>query len=180
MGGHHRADETGDEGMTDADLVDRVRRVVEDNRYLVLGTADEAGRPWAAPVFYAADACRAFHWISSPDVRHSRNLAARPEVGIVIFDSTAPVGTGDQGAVYMEAVAAEVAADDLDDAVARSAGFAARFADLTAADLRSPAPYRLYTAVVTSHSTICPRDAGVPCSAHGLSHDHRTEVVLPR
>ena len=166
--------------MSDVDLVDRVRRVLAANHYMVLGTADGAGRPWAAPVFYVADACRAFSWISSPDVRHSRNLAARPELSIVVFDSTAPVGTGDEGAVYMEAAAAEVPADDLDGAFAGSPGLAAGFGrDLGPADLRDPAPYRLYTAVVSAHWVICPRPAGVPCSAHGLRHDHRTPVVLP-
>jgi nitroimidazol reductase NimA-like FMN-containing flavoprotein (pyridoxamine 5'-phosphate oxidase superfamily) len=83
------------------DLEDQVRRVIDANLYLVLGTADESGRPWTSPVFYAAYGCRAFYWISSPDVTHSRNLAARPHVSIVIFDSRAPVGTGGARAVYM-------------------------------------------------------------------------------
>ena len=50
-----------------ADLADIVRKVVDDNRYMVLGTADRAGRPWVSPVFYAAEAYRDFYWISSPE-----------------------------------------------------------------------------------------------------------------
>ena len=94
--------------MRGADLADIVRKVVDDNVYMVLGTADRAGRPWVSPVFYAADAYRDFYWISSPDVSHSRNLAVRPEVSIVVFDSRAPVGMGGARAAYMAATATEV------------------------------------------------------------------------
>ena len=45
-----------DDPMSGGDLADIVRRVVDDNVYMVLGTADRAGRPWVSPVFYAAEA----------------------------------------------------------------------------------------------------------------------------
>jgi Pyridoxamine 5'-phosphate oxidase len=105
---------TSNDPMGGADLADFVTKVVDDNVYLVLGTADRAGRPWVSPVFYAAEAYRDFYWISSPDVIHSRNLAVRPKVTIVVFDSRAPVGMGGARAVYMAATATEVPADDLD------------------------------------------------------------------
>ena len=54
---------------------------------MTLGTADESGRPWVSPVWFAHSGYREFFWVSSPDARHSINLAARPEVGIVMFDS---------------------------------------------------------------------------------------------
>ena len=41
----------------------------------------------------------ALFWVSSPQARHSRNLAARPQVSIVVFDSQVPVGSA--AAVYM-------------------------------------------------------------------------------
>ena len=155
-----------------------VRRVLDENIYMVLGTADEGGRPWASPVFYVADAHRQLFWISSPDVTHSRNLAGRPEVGIVVFDSRAPAGTGETGAAYMAATAAEVPADALERVLATFPGFAGRGGrDFDAADLQPPAPYRLYRATVTEYSVLCPRAAGVPCVAHGLSYDHRTGVT---
>jgi nitroimidazol reductase NimA-like FMN-containing flavoprotein (pyridoxamine 5'-phosphate oxidase superfamily) len=157
-----------------------VGQIVDDNVYMVLGTADEAGRPWVSPVFYTTDACRDFYWISSPEVSHSRNLVGRPQVSIVIFDSRAPVGTGGSRAVYMAAVAAEVREDDLDDRVAAYTGFAERGGrKLTPADLRAPAPYRLYRATATEHSVLCPRAAGAPCADHGFDYDHRTRVQLP-
>lgn len=166
--------------MSGTDLEDLVRRIVEDNLYMVLGTADEAGRPWVSPVFYAADACRDFYWISSPEVTHSRNLARRPHVSIVVFDSRAPVGEGGAGAVYMAATAAPVPEGNLDRSLAVYRGFAERGGrELTPADLRPPAPYRLYRATVTEYSVLCPRTAGQPCGSHGLDYDHRTQVHLP-
>jgi hypothetical protein len=80
-----------------------VRDIVEANRYLVLATADAAGRPWSSPVYFAHIGLTDFFWVSSPGVTHSRNIAVRPEVGIAIFDSQVPIGAG-QG-VYMSAVA---------------------------------------------------------------------------
>jgi hypothetical protein len=165
--------------VSGVDVEDMVRSIVGDNVYMVLGTADEAGRPWVSPVFYAAHACRDFYWISSPDVTHSRNLARRPQVSIVIFDSRAPVGTGGSRAVYMAATAAEVPEDDLGSSLAAYPGSADRGGrELSPADLRPPAPYRLYRATVTEHSVLCPRAAGVPCADHGFDYDHRTRVHL--
>jgi hypothetical protein len=163
-----------------ADLADLVRRVIAANVYMVLGTADAAGRPWASPVFFAPDGDRELYWVSSPEVTHSRNLAQRPELSIVVFDSRAPVGTGDESAVYMSATAAEVPVADLDRTLAAFPGFTDRGGREFPADkLRPPEPYRLYRAVVAAHSVLCPRPTGVPCARHGLSYDHRTQVELP-
>ena len=76
--------------------------ILEANLDLTLGTADAAGRPWATPVYYAVEGAREFFGVSSPEAAHSRNLSARPEVGIVIFDSHALIGTG-QAAVCVRA-----------------------------------------------------------------------------
>jgi Pyridoxamine 5'-phosphate oxidase len=88
------------------------RSVVDGNAYLVLGTADEQGRPWTTPVYFGHEGYAAFSWVSSPDARHSRNVAARPEVSLVVFDSTVPIGGGQ--AVYMTATAHRVPDDELD------------------------------------------------------------------
>jgi Pyridoxamine 5'-phosphate oxidase len=167
------------EGDTGADLAGLVRRVLDGNVYMVLATADADGHPWASPVFYAADGHRDLYWMSAPDVTHSRNIAVRPEVSIVVFDSRAPVGTGDASAVYMSATAREVPAGELD----RPTGVYRTFAErggrqLAPADLTPPAPYRLYRATVTGHSVVCPRSPGTLCAAHGLNYDHRTPVPL--
>ena len=147
--------------MTTTDVADMVRSIIDGNVYMVLGTADEAGRPWVSPVFYASHTCREFFWISSPEVTHSRNLAERPQVSIVIFDSRAPVGSGGSTAVYMAGAAAVVREEDVERSLAVSTDFAGRGGrEITAADVRSPAPYRLYRATVTEHSVLCPRPAG--------------------
>lgn len=77
---------------------------------MTLATADAEGRPWASPVWFATHDCREFVWVSRPDARHSLNIAARPDVALVIFDSHVPPGQGK--AVYMSARAEELADDD--------------------------------------------------------------------
>jgi hypothetical protein len=59
------------------------RAIVDGNGYMTLGTADAGAR-------------------------HSQNIAVRPEIGIVIFDSTVPMSTGK--AVYLAARAEQVIA----------------------------------------------------------------------
>jgi predicted pyridoxine 5'-phosphate oxidase superfamily flavin-nucleotide-binding protein len=84
------------------DLAAVAREIIDANRYMVLGTADEEGRPWVSPVWFAPAGYGELFWVSSPDATHSRNLASRPELGIVVIDSQVPIGWG-QG-VYMSAV----------------------------------------------------------------------------
>jgi predicted pyridoxine 5'-phosphate oxidase superfamily flavin-nucleotide-binding protein len=157
--------------MTDVqqpDLDAVAREILDTCVYMTLGTADADGRPWVSPVFYAADGYRDLYWISSPEATHSRNLAERPEVSIVVFDSRAPVGSGQ--AVYMAATAAEVAADDLERALAvypGERGLRAGARAVTADQVRAPAPYRLYRATVSQHWALDPE----------VSPDQRTTVA---
>ena len=141
--------------MPDLDAV--ARAILDDNHYMTLGTADADGHPWVSPVFFAADRYRDLYWVSSPEATHSRNLAARPELSIVVFDSKAPVGTGQ--AVYMAATAAEVDEVDLEGALGvypGEDGLAAGARTMTAADVRPPSPYRLYRASVSRHWVLDP------------------------
>jgi nitroimidazol reductase NimA-like FMN-containing flavoprotein (pyridoxamine 5'-phosphate oxidase superfamily) len=80
---------------------DTARRIIDTNHYLTLATADRDGRPWASPVYYTPDSGSDFYWVSRPDSRHSRNLAGRPQVGIVIYDSQVPLFAAE--AVYLTA-----------------------------------------------------------------------------
>ena len=61
------------------DLGAVARSIIDKHRYMTLGTADADGLPWASPVWYAPRDYREFFWVSSPEARHSRNLAVRPE-----------------------------------------------------------------------------------------------------
>jgi hypothetical protein len=144
------------------------RSIIDDIAYLVLGTADAAGTPWTSPVYFAADGYRDFYWVSSPSATHSRNLAARPEASLVIFDSRAPVGAG-QG-VYVRATAGEVSASDLGAGVAVfSARSVAHGAPAWSADdVRGAAALRLYRASALEFSMLA-KD-GAP--------DHRVTVDL--
>jgi nitroimidazol reductase NimA-like FMN-containing flavoprotein (pyridoxamine 5'-phosphate oxidase superfamily) len=74
------------------------RELIAANRYMALATADAAGRPWISPVWFAPDD-GGFLWISRPDSRHSRNLAERPELALVIYDST--VRPAERQALYV-------------------------------------------------------------------------------
>lgn len=86
---------------------DVARGILDAVSYTVLATADADGVPWATPVWFAQENYRELYWVSAPDSRHSRNLTARPEIGMVVYDSTVAPGSGQ--AVYMSAIAAQVA-----------------------------------------------------------------------
>jgi nitroimidazol reductase NimA-like FMN-containing flavoprotein (pyridoxamine 5'-phosphate oxidase superfamily) len=125
--------------------------IVEASRYLVLATADATGRPWSSPVYFAHIGLTEFCWVSSPDATHSRNIAVRPEVGIVVFDSGAAIGTG-QG-VYMSATARLLEGDEtaagLEAFSRRSVAHGGE--ELTIEDVRPGTGLRLYQATADSH-----------------------------
>jgi hypothetical protein len=142
--------------MSGQDFGAAARDIVEQNLYMTLATADRDGRPWASPVYYAPAGYTDFHWVSSLEATHSRNLAVRPEVAIVVFDSRVPIGTGQ--AVYMTAVAAELEGDDLERGIEvfsrRTQSHGGR--PWTLGDVRPPGLRRLYRASVTEHSMLDP------------------------
>jgi hypothetical protein len=138
------------------DLNAVARAIVDDNRYMVLGTADASGKPWASPVYYAADGYRDFYWVSALERTHSRNVAARPEIAVVIFDSRVPIGEGQ--AVYMAAVGAELTGDELERGVEIfsrvSVSHGAK--SWTLADVQPPATLRLFRARASEHWVLDP------------------------
>lgn len=156
-------------------LADTVRAIMDANRYLVLGTADQMGAPWVTPVYFAHDGYRDFLWVSARGAAHSRNIADRPEVSIVVFDSQVEPGSGQ--AVYAAATAAEET--DLDRWLGFYPGDPGRGGrPIPPGQLRPPAPYRLYRARVTQYWTLCAREPGTVCAPHGQAFDHRTHVPL--
>lgn len=150
------------------DLVAVARSIVDSNLYMTLATADATGRPWASPVYYAPDGYADLYWVSGPETTHSRNLAIRVELAIVIFDSGVPTGTGQ--AVYMEATACRVEGEEtrhgieVFSRVSQSRGDA----PFTIEEVEPPAHLRLYRAAVSRHYVLDP-DA---------QHDERTPVDL--
>lgn len=132
-----------------ADLDEMARRVIDGNLYLVLGTLDPDGQPRLSPVFYTAARYRDFYWVSVPDAHHSRNVAERPTVRLVVFDSS--LRPAETEAVYVTATARIVPEDELADVVDeafRPDGGAVRF---TPDDLRGDAPLRLYVARASAY-----------------------------
>jgi Pyridoxamine 5'-phosphate oxidase len=136
--------------MTD-DNAATARAIIDANRYMTLSTADASGLPWVSPVWFATVDHRRFYWVSDPDARHSRNLDARPELAIVIFDST--VVPGDAAPVYMSAVAEQLTGTELEEGL----GVFARVSEaqgLSVWGLENvvpPARHRLYRATASEH-----------------------------
>ena len=156
------------------ELADVARSVIDANRYMALGTVDEEGHPWVTPVWFASEDYRSFHWVSSPDAKHSRNLAAEPRVAIAIFDSSVPVG-GAQ-AVYMKGAAQELTGAELE----RGIAIFDRVSRLdhgrayALADVRESALIRLYRASVSEHWVLIPgRD---PDRGSGIDRSERVSL----
>jgi hypothetical protein len=160
--------------MVTGDLEVLGRAIIDGNSYMTLGTADADGEPWVSPVFYVADGYSTFYWISSPEATQVRNIAVRPRVGIVVFNSQQPPNTGE--AVYMAATAGELTGAELD----RGLEIFLSVAPFNKGPevFRPPGRYRAYRATATEHSMLCPQRSSDGCPVHGRVSDHRVVVHL--
>jgi len=136
--------------MPGDELRDMARRVIDGNRYLVLGTVEPDGSPRLSPVYFTPARYRDFYWVSSPDARHSHNVRERPDVRIVVFDSSTLPGRAE--AAYITATAREVPAEELagvvDEAFDPENRGGRRFEP---AELTGDAELRLYVATATAY-----------------------------
>ena len=148
---------TGDPDPTELRAV--ARSIIDSNRYMTLATADEQGSPWASPVWYAPVEYREFLWVSSPEARHSRNLDARPDLAIVIFDSHR---AGGWNALYMVAFGERL--DDVEGAIQTFSrhGEAQGLRTWTPEEVLPPARHRLYRATASEHFVLDPHDHRLP------------------
>ena len=143
---------------TDVDTDAQAREILAANRYMVLGTADADGVPWVSPVWFASEDGETFLWMSKPGTRHSRNIAARPEVAIVIFDSS--VDSADAAALYLSAVATELDGAERDEVV----GVYSRVSEaqglgrFTTEDVSGDGRWRVYRAIAKERSVLGPGD----------------------
>jgi uncharacterized protein YhbP (UPF0306 family) len=126
-----------------------VPRLLGQHLYLVIGTTDDDGRPWVSPVFFAADGAHRIVWVSAPESRHSRNIAARPSVAITVFDTNVPVGGAE--ALYLEATAAFVPDDESAASLALLNDRVPTGKRLGPDDVGPAGPMRLYQATITQH-----------------------------
>jgi nitroimidazol reductase NimA-like FMN-containing flavoprotein (pyridoxamine 5'-phosphate oxidase superfamily) len=135
------------------------RAILDANSFVTLATADAAGRPWATPVWFATEDYRHLYWVSAPDTRHSRNLAVRPELALVVYDSTVQPGEGQ--AVYMTGTATQVT-DDVADGVATFSRVSVRegIGEWGLHRVTGDSRLRLYRATITEHYILDP-DASI-------------------
>lgn len=153
---------------------DHIRRVIDSNSYMTLGTTDGVGHPWVSPVWFASEDYLNFHWVSSPDAKHSRNLAGHPDVAIAIFDSSVPVG-GAQ-AVYMKGVANELFGVEL----ARGLEVFDRVSQeeigtsWVVNEVQGSSLFRLYRATVSEHWVLIP--GGDPDGGSGVDRTERVSL----
>jgi hypothetical protein len=161
--------------MNTPDLTGHAQALLDANRYLTLGTTSADGRPWTSPVCFAAADIRQYYWISGIDAQHSRNLAERPHVSLVVFDSTVEPYHG--RAVYATGYARELSGEELDAGLVVYPGpNRPGVPTLTRGDVTGSSTYRLYQATAADLWVLCPHEPRQPCHLHGLPGDHRARI----
>jgi nitroimidazol reductase NimA-like FMN-containing flavoprotein (pyridoxamine 5'-phosphate oxidase superfamily) len=153
------------------DLAASARELLAASRFMVLGTVDPSGRPRVSPVWFSMVDHRDVYWLSSPDAHHSHNVVERPDVSIVVFDSSANPDTGQ--AVYLEATAGRVPEDELEQACADAFEGVEDALSFTPESLK-PEPFVLYRACVTA-SDVHVRGSD---PEHGTGVDRRVPIEL--
>lgn len=158
------------------DLQGHLRDVLDANRYLALGTTEDDGSPRVSPVFFTHVGHRTFYWVSSRESTHSRNVAARPAISFVVFDSSVEPGP-DTAAVYVTARAEEVPDAELPAECERAFRNASDRGGRPFApeELRGDELLRLYRARADSHAVHI--RGSHPELGSGI--DRRVEVDLP-
>ncbi|MEK7071037.1 MAG: pyridoxamine 5'-phosphate oxidase family protein [Patescibacteria group bacterium] len=89
--------------QTQDDLNKRAKEIIQNILYITIATSSKENQPWNSPVYSAFDEDYNFYWASDQNGQHSKNIKENPKVFIVIYDSTAPEGTGE--GVYVKAKA---------------------------------------------------------------------------
>jgi uncharacterized protein YhbP (UPF0306 family) len=76
------------------DIVERARHTLETIANAAIATVSAEGTPWNSAVYVAFDDTLTFFWSSHDTAVHSRNIAANPQVFLLIFDSRVPDQSG--------------------------------------------------------------------------------------
>lgn len=77
------------------------KQIFQNIQYAALATADSQGDPWNTPVFCAYDKLGRIYWSSHIESMHSKNIAQRPQIFIVLYNSKA--GKGEGTGLYIKA-----------------------------------------------------------------------------
>lgn len=137
--------------MTGSDIA---RAVLDTNSFMTLATSDADGTPWATPVWYATEDYKSLYWVSRPNTQHSRNIAGRPEVSVVVFDSTQR--PGGVTAVYMTATATQLTEVEEGMGVFSRKSAREEIGEWTVERVTGDAELRLYRAAVSVHYILDP------------------------
>ena len=137
------------------------QEILDANSYTTIATADTHGTPWVSPVWFAPEGPSHLLWVSDPGARHSRNIAQRPQIAVVVFDSRAAIGAA-QG-LYLTATAVQVH-DGLAEAIAAFSAHSVRSgaAAWGPEDVTGPARLRLYGATVAERWLLGAQDRRIP------------------
>jgi hypothetical protein len=136
--------------MSDLDAM--ARRVIDGNLYMTLATLAPDGTPWLSPVYFTPARHTDFYWVSSPEAHHSRNVIERPEIQIVIFDSSVAVGHAE--AVYMAARARAIPDEELDSVLGEAFGLRGGARAFSREELTGDGDLRLYVASATTYEVL--------------------------
>jgi nitroimidazol reductase NimA-like FMN-containing flavoprotein (pyridoxamine 5'-phosphate oxidase superfamily) len=82
------------------------KAIIDQIKYITIATVGSNGQPWVTPVAAVHDADYNFYWASWTENQHSKNIAARSNIAIVIYNST-PAGDSEPG-VYIRAKAIQL------------------------------------------------------------------------
>jgi general stress protein 26 len=84
----------------------RAIQIIEKIPYITVASVTNEGMPWNSPVFGAHDSEFNFYFGTYKLSQKAKNIFQNPNIFLVIYDSTAPPGSGE--GVYIQAQAAAV------------------------------------------------------------------------
>jgi general stress protein 26 len=90
--------------------IQSIKEILKNIHYITIATVCDDGSPWNSPVSASFDTDLNFYWGSSRENIHSKNISRDSRVFVVIYDSTAPEGTGE--GVYMSGEATELGPEE--------------------------------------------------------------------
>jgi general stress protein 26 len=80
--------------MKRTSLPTSLKSILDRIVYATIATADSSGQPWNSPVVGKWDDNLNLYWVSAKKSQHSQNIALRPRILVVVYDSTVPEGEG--------------------------------------------------------------------------------------
>lgn len=75
--------------MKRTDLPDSLIKLLQAVPYVCIASVGPDGQPWNAPVWGCFDDELNLYWASWPKSQHSLNIAQRPDIFVVVYDSGA-------------------------------------------------------------------------------------------